>query len=355
MVIAFFSIEVKYFKGITIIIYILYFFYFPILVGINSFRPDYISYVEYYNAMPKLFSSNYIYGIIYKLRTEPGFNLLISILKTIFGSISITFIIFCLLSFLFRYQFVKFFSHKADFAIIIFSFLAHEFLRKDAIQIRNGMASAIVLFSFINLFKGQKKKFILWVFIASTFHYAALMALPLTLINTNINCKIINAMRWLLVLLFIGTFFFRIKDILNGFYKIGILPDTVANYLSWQKYSRPMKIYHPVLLKQLMICAFFLFCVKGSLLNKNAMTILLFKIYFISTLYYLFFLDFEILAGRFGSLFAGVETLFLLQFINDGNARNRSTLKLFVFTMIFFIFLANVIIMPSMLSFEPIF
>ncbi|GHT97335.1 hypothetical protein FACS1894142_1630 [Spirochaetia bacterium] len=162
-------------------------------------------------------------------------------------------------------------------------------------------------------------------------------------------------MQYIFILSLLSVSFFKIKDIFFILEKFHILPDSIRNYLYWDIYSKPMPIYHPVVLKQIAICLFFLFIKKKYLLESNKKTIFLFKIYFVSTLYYLFFLDFEILAGRFGSLFYGVETIFLLQIIYSGNFKQKILMKLAVFALICLSFFSNLATLPSTLSFKATF
>jgi hypothetical protein len=149
-------------------------------------------------------------------------------------------------------------------------------------------------------------------------------------------------MRSMLLIGIISTYFLKIKDILMVFEKIGVLPAQVSNYLYWTGYNEPLPIYHPTVLKQIIICFLFLFLRKNDLLHiHTGKSVFLFKIYFVSTLYYLFFLDFEIIAGRTGSLFSGVESLFLLQIIYDINYKQKKLLKLGIFVLACFLFISN--------------
>jgi len=341
MIMSFFSIDKKYFGNLLYFVILMLFAYFPIIVGLNSARPDYAAYIDYFIKLPKF--------------VEPGYIIIAKITKLFTSSVTIFFIIFCLLSFCFRFIFIKYFAYKEDIILVLFAFFAHEFLRKDCVQIRNGIASAIVLFSFIYLYRGQKIKYIFWILIATCFHAVSLIALPLVIFNTTLSKKWLLFLQITLIIFLLFGLFFKIKNILYIFEKLGIIPAKVTNYLYWNEYSRPMPIYHPILLKQIIICFFFLFIKKNMLLYSNVKAIFLFKIYFVSTLYYLFFLDFEIMAGRFGSLFYGVETLFLLQIINSSNIKQKNLWKFGVYLLICIIFIYNILSFSKTLSFEATF
>jgi len=72
-------------------------------------------------------------------------------------------------------------------------------------------------------------------------------------------------------------------------------------------------------------------------------------------MYYLLFLDFEIMAGRFGSLFYGVETIFLLQIINSNTIKQKKLMKLGVFFLICISFILNLFTFTEVLSFKATF
>jgi hypothetical protein len=356
MIISLFSIEKEYFRNLLFPVIILFFLYFPFVTGVNSARPDYIPYVNYFNELPVLFSEDF-FKVLNEFHLELGYGIFSGLIKYIINSPTIFFIILCFLSFIFRFNSVNFFSRKEDIILVLFAFLAHEFLRKDSVQIRNGIASAIVLFSFISLYKGKQMRFCIWVIVATMFHLVSLIAIPLLIINSSVLYKKeFRIMQIFLLIAVLSTFFFSIKNVFFLLENFGIVPGRIITYLRWSQFSRPMPIYHPVVLKQVMICLFFLFVRKDILFSSNNKSVFLFKIYFISTLYYLVFLDFEILAGRFGSLFAGVETLFLLQIIHSSKiVKQKKIMKLAVFFLICSTFIINWITYSSTLSFEMTF
>lgn len=356
MIVSFFSVEKKYFKNFYFPVIFLFFLYFPFITGINSARPDYNAYVNIFHELPELFSPGF-FSESRASHTELGYNIFTGVIRLFTNSPTIFFILLCFFSFVFRFNAIKHFVHKEDVVLVLFAFFAHEYLRKDAIQIRNGIASAIILFSFISLYKGHRLRFCIWVIMASLFHMVALIALPLVIVinNSSLCKKSLHVMQGALIIAVVSTFFFSITDVLLVFEGLGILPRQITTYLHWYRYNRPLPIYHPVVLKQVILCSLFLFIKNDILFFSNRKAIFLFKIYFISTLYYLVFLDFEILAGRFGSLFHGVETLFLLQIINTDAVKQKQLMKLAVFVLICSSFIMNWITFSSVLSFEMTF
>lgn len=307
------SIDKKYFYHFSLLCLYFAIILLPPFVGINSDRADFGPYLQFFRESPNLFSENF-FEYAKSQHTELGYNYFQALCKTLFNSATIFFIIFCFLSFLFRFKFYKNFVSKKDLILCFLAFFSHEFLRKDCVQIRNGFASAIVLFSFYYLYKNKKVKFVLWIFIASLFQATALVAIPLIIAKCENTKKYFRFLKILFFTALIITLAFPIKNLLFIMERVGILPANVANYLYWSDYAKSMSLFNPQILRQVFITIFFFIHSKRYFADKKIF--FLFQIYLVSTVYYLVFRDFEILAGRFGSLFYAVETPMILLAIN---------------------------------------
>ena len=357
MIMAFLAIEKKYFENIYYLAIFLIFVYFPVIVGLNSDRVDYINYVDHFNQLPRLFTLSYFSSLLKATGAiELGYAFFASVVKTFSNSATVFFVILCFLSFYFRFRFVKYFAcHKEDILLIFFAFFAHEFLRKDAIQIRNGIASAIVLFSFISLYRGYRTRFVIWVLFASLFHVAAFVSIPLVVLNAHLDTKTLRNMRCIFLIALLSVFVFSIMDFLLFLKNFGFLPSRLILYMQWDYFNNPLSIYHPTVLRQITICFVFLFILHKHINASNPVAVFLFKIYLVSTLYYIVFLDFAILSGRFGSLFSGVETVFFLQVINTNLVRRKVLFKIGVLSIAMMTFIVNLVMMPRYLGFEATF
>lgn len=310
------SIDKKYFYHFSLLCLCFAMILLPPLVGINSDRADFAPYLQFFRETPDLFSENF-FDYAKSQHTELGYNYFQALCKILFNSASIFFILFCFTSFLFRYNFYKKFVSKKDVILCFLAFFSHEFLRKDCVQIRNGFASAVVLFSLYYLFKNEKIKFVLWIFIASLFQATALVALPLLIAKTDCTKKYFRFLKFLFFVSLIITLVFPIKNLLFVMENFGVLPSTVVNYLYWSDYAKSMSLFNPQILRQVFITIFFFIHSKRYFDDKKIF--FLFQIYLVSSVYYLVFRDFEILAGRFGSLFYAVETPLILLAINQSN------------------------------------
>lgn len=344
------SIDKKYFYHFSLLCLCFAMIFLPPIVGINSDRADFSEYLKFFTESPNLFSENF-FEYAKSQHTELGYNYFQAFCKTFFHSASVFFIIFCFTSFLFRLNFYNKFVSEQDIILCFLAFFSHEFLRKDCVQIRNGFASAIVLFSLYYLYKNKKLKFVLWILIASLFQSTALVALPLVIAKTENSKKYFRFLKILFFVALILTLAFPIKNLLFVMEKVGILPANVANYLYWSEYAKSMSLFNPQILRQFFITAFFFIHSKRYFDDKKIF--FLFQIYLVSTVYYLVFRDFEILAGRFGSLFYAVETPMILLAINK--SKHQIFFKKILLMMFYACFLILNFLTYSALGFKATF
>lgn len=320
------------------------------LVGVNTDKADYESYLSIFENSIPIFSDGYM-EYSSKQHTEFGYNLFQSIIKEISNSSTLWFTLFCFVSLVFRYKFYRKFVPLSDIGIVIFSFLAHEFLRKDCVQIRNGFASALVLFSLICLFNGKRMKFIIIVICASLFHKVSLITLPLVIVRKTRSRLYEKVLFHVFLMSIIISICLPIRNILTILAEVGLLPNQVITYLNWSTYLVSMKFSNPLLLKQIVI-VFFIFFNKKKYFYNNTI-FFLFQVYLVSTVYYLIFRDFEILAARFGSLFYGVEGAMLCNMINNSKAKILQK-KILMLSCYFALLIYNYLTFQEFLGWNPV-
>lgn len=319
-------------------------------VGINSGTPDYMNYYRCFKNSPSLIENSFL-NYSEETHTEMGFDVLQGFIRIFSKSATLFFGIVCFISLFFRYNFYSFFcEHKADICILFFAFFAHEFLRKDCIQIRNGIASSIILYSLKYLFNEKRGVFLIYVFFAASFQVTAIIAIPLLIVRKQLsrNYRFFLFSVFFLAILF--SVFLPIKKIMEIMNDYGVLPSAIYNYLYWTEFSKPMSFSNPLLLKQVIITVFILFKNKKYFCDEKLF--FYFQVYFVCTVYYLIFRDFEILAGRFGSLMYGVEPLLLLRCIYV-DKKNILYKKVCLYLFYFLFFIMNVMT-NNFLSWKPI-
>ena len=334
------SISYKSSKSLNILILGSVLLFIPILsflVGVNGSRLDIDVYIDYFKNSPDLFNNNFI-QFTKQTHTEIGYDILTGLFKIISNSASLFFIFFCLFSLIFRYKFYQEFIPLRDLCLVFFAFLANEFLKKDCVQIRNGLASAIVLYSLLHLYKGYRLKFLFFVLLACCIQLTAIVAMPLFFVQNKFTRNYWKFLLFIFLFSLFICFLFPIKKVFFLFDNIGILPHKIKTYLYYDQFSHAMSITNPMLLKQTFFVLFFLFHKKKIINNEKIF--FFFQIYLLSTIYYLVFRDFEILAGRFGSLLYGVEPILLYLYI-EKEKKNIVLKKCIILSMYLVFFLMN--------------
>lgn len=341
-------------KDILYLIYVVliaFIIIFPFLVGINERRADFTNYLTYFLNSPKLTDSDLLYYATHS-HYELGYSLFQAAIKTFINSATIFFIVLCLFSFVARYKFYARFCDIKELCILFFSFLAHEFLRKDCIQIRNGIASAIVLCSLYYLYKSDVKRFVVGIILACSFQMTAIVAFPLAFLKYEYSSGYFKILKYCFFFAIIFSIVFPLRKILVLLSGIGLIPSRVNVYLLWADYLTSMKITNPFLLKQILILGYVF--IRKEKYMKDKRIFFLFEVYFVSTIYYLIFRDFEILAARFGSLFYATETPLLLLLINK-RKKKKNYYRFFLVLMYFLIYFYNYLTFGNFLGWSPVF
>ncbi|WP_394238284.1 EpsG family protein [Niallia oryzisoli] len=146
--------------------------------------------------------------------TEPGFYLLYRI-SYILGDAQWLFILSAIITILFFYKAISFEIEKVNLPFAIFIFSTTQYFYYFGIM-RMGIAVAIVAFAFRYIIKGDTKKFVFFVFLATMFHYSALFATVLIFLSRN-NKKIFKRLNLLKIAVLIPIGFFAVKYLVYPF------------------------------------------------------------------------------------------------------------------------------------------
>lgn len=117
--------------------------------------------------------------------TEPGFYLLYK-LSFLLGNHQWLFVIAAFITVLFFYKAISYQMDKISFPLAIFIFASTQYFYYFGIM-RMGIAVAIIAYAYKYILEGNNKRYILWVIVATTFHYSALFALVVLFFNRNKN------------------------------------------------------------------------------------------------------------------------------------------------------------------------
>ncbi|MEW9671327.1 EpsG family protein [Ammoniphilus sp. 3BR4] len=157
-----------FFMGLSLITLIFVMGFRDISIGVDG-----LSYLEIY------YFANSV-GVLefYQTRvTEPGFYLLNRI-SYILGDEQWLLILSSIITIFLFYKALSYEIDKINLSLVVFVFSTTQYFYYFGIM-RMGIAVSIIAFAYRYIIEGHKKKFILFVFLATMFHYSALFALVL--------------------------------------------------------------------------------------------------------------------------------------------------------------------------------
>ena len=158
----------------------------------------------------------------------------------------------------------------------------------EIIQVRAGLAAAVIMLSFEPLVDKKPVKFLLIILLATLIHYSALIFLPFYFLNT----KKINPIIYIAIILIpflLTTFKFDpISLILK--YDFGVYTEKISIYIKDQlREQHHINKFNLTILFQLLLSGFLLFY-RTDIIEKNKYSILFLKIDIISIgIFYLFY------------------------------------------------------------------
>jgi hypothetical protein len=150
------------------------------LICISGFRigdvmPDYATYTSLYFQISSVFNTYLI---------EPSFILIVELSNLIYRNEPIVlFVIYAILGVSFKFLAIKKLSNFFFFSVFIY--ISNYFILHEMIQIRNGVASALILLSSAYAYNREKKKFIFLILSATFFHYFSLIFFFLWFLKPN--------------------------------------------------------------------------------------------------------------------------------------------------------------------------
>ncbi len=298
-----------------------YKFYFAVFIGIilvvfaglrGDIDLDWSNYFDHYKAT-KLELSRGNYGYQYYI-VEPLYifiNQVAVILKLKFQTV-----LFFVATLAVSFNLICFWRYSKYFFFCVLFYFVHTYLLKEMLQIRAGLACAILMFAIPYI---QNKKFIpflLLVLAAGFIHsisWVYLLVYAFCLINFS------KKTYWIILLssLIIGQFFplgnviFSLTDINADITAL----QKVAGYYIDQEFNYALGVFkNPTLLKQLffLLIALIFF---DSLKKEIPYFKTIFSLYFLSVCWLALFNDFGLIAGRLATVFSIVEPILVTGFI----------------------------------------
>ncbi|HHG0471949.1 MULTISPECIES: EpsG family protein [Gammaproteobacteria] len=301
-----------------------------LIASFNTTSNDYNAYVQMFQQAAILPFHLYqeIHGEFIFL-TISGF-----IYKT-FNSPTNVFLFFSIISIFITFKIIFKDSKLAFLSVLIY--LSHAFLNKEMIQIRAGIASAIILFAISMQAKGENKKALFLIIISSLFHTSALVALlPYTICLVFKNEKQVRMAYILLFLSFVFYLSGGFELLISILQTLGLLSEKVTTYLGWKEYNYDLGILNPNTIKQL-----FLLVISIYFFNKSKFYTTYFCYFYIGICWLIGFSSMAIIAARVSSIL-NVSELILIPTIIINTKKNRIFLGILFLALYTSMFIINI-------------
>lgn len=252
---------------------------------------------------------------------EKGFYLLQVIVKTLFDNITVFLLAVSVLSFYFLYKDIKLYS---IFPLIgLCTYIARFIIGRNFIQIRSGLAYALILLSIKYIFEKDWKRYFLIVFIAWLFHRSCIVAIPLYFV-----CNWINVKKWHVYLALVISFAIGIlgQDFIHM-----IVEDNASDLNIGTRYVdaggekkqlEGLGIRNPMIYFQCFILLTYTLLEK-RLAPLNKYYYIIRNAYLYSTMILICFCTYKVLSARTSSMYATLEFAIIPSLIYMFNKKNR--------------------------------
>lgn len=202
-----------------------------------------------------------------------------------------------------------FYKHSPLPIISLFFFFSHGFIVRESVTIRSAIVASITIILISSLSDKKNFKFYIYLFIATGIHYIAILGGLLIFFK-----KLLFPHKYIIIVFFtfICSFLGVPKLILT---LLGQKFSIVDIYLN-SFYANPITFNNPKLIQQIGTTFFLIFIVKQyrKAIIDNSILIISINTYILSTVLFIFFMDFGIFAFRSAVMFSVVEP-FILVFI----------------------------------------
>ena len=296
-----------------------------VLTFLAGFRDTYswsdtlIYLLSFRDYTPTLFDfsfSDIIFGY-----SEKGFYFLQVIVKTFVDDYTVFFLVVAALSFFFLYKDLKEYS---IFPLIgLCAYIARFVMGRNFVQIRAGLAYAILLLSIKYIYEKDWKRYFLIVFIAWTFHRSCIIAIPLYFI-----CNWIHVKKWHILVALAISF---IVGFFGQEFVHSIVEDNASDLNIGTRYVdaggeklqlEGLGMRNPMIYFQCFILLAYTFLEKQlAPLNKYYYIIRNADLY--PTMILICFCTYKVLSARTSSMYATLEFVIIPSLIFMFNRKNR--------------------------------
>lgn len=304
-----------------------------ILVLLATFRsplmPDYCNYEE-----------AFLFGGYGYERVEPGFKLLIDVVRN--QTTSIVFFMFIIAVISISLNIVAIFKMSTSVALSLLFYISNNYLLHDLIQIRCAIAAGIFVLSIQYILNRRPLYYFLLIFIACFFHISSVILFPLYFLKGN-N---INKTNYLILisLSFILCFIGLKMGALASIIPVPSIQTLWSAYEATQEGANStmgVNIFNIAFLLRVIVCLAILMKIK-EITKYNKYSIIWIKIYCISIASFLLCSDVPVMAFRISELLQSIEFLLFPLIIYITHRKQRIIGKIIAISIAFIFFSLNV-------------
>ena len=238
-----------------------------------------------------------------KLLVEPSFLFFSEIVKGVTDDVHYLFLIYAILGITIKFYALRQLSPWYFLPLVIY--FSNYFILHDFIQIRAGIASAMLLLAIKPLSEGNKKRAVVYFLIANVFHYSSLVFYPFLFFSNNLS----KIWKYALIMIMpIGAILFLLRLDFISVLPIPYIQDKIDMYksLTERGFFQEFNLKNVTLWIQYAIILYSLYF-YDTILEKCPALPLLLKITAYSMFFYFAFSSISVVAGRFQELIGIVE------------------------------------------------
>ena len=253
--------------------------------------------------------------------SEKGFYFLQVLVRTFTDNYTVFFLVISAISFYFLYKNIKQYS---IFPLIgLCAYISRFLLGRNFIQIRAGLAYAILMLSIKYILEKDWKRYFLIVFIAWLFHRSAIIAIPLYFV-----CNWVKVEKWHVVVALVFSFIIGIWG--QGFAH-SLVEDNATDLNIGLRYTdaggeigqlEGLGMRNPMIYFQCIILLTYTF-LEERLAPLNKYYYILRNAYLYSTMILICFCTYKVLSARTSSMYATLEFAIIPSLIFLFNKKNR--------------------------------
>jgi hypothetical protein len=262
-----------------------------------ALRYDSVDYFSYMNIYSRITGFATIRDYYYSTGgfVEPGFALLIIIENRIFGNFYIFIIIFSLINCLIKYYIIKEMSPFLILSILLY--FSDVYFWTDIGQIRNGMASALVLYSVFYAYKRKPFSFIFVILAATSIHYFAIIGVFIYLIPLIKRPQTFLWVSMMLVILIngLGLGALLFKAVAES--QFIFVSSRLLGYINHPVYLKNNGLFRGIFIEYLFLSSFMLFFYK-NLVKKLPINKVLIPMFILGFSFMLIMRDLDIFVDR---------------------------------------------------------